>query len=541
MEHYLIKSESHITIANSKLPLKQNRGTIICKNELSDDICGMADKINLLQSIDEEMDKYIADAFNTPHANGYTERYNMLVDNVKSFHPFFDYEYWTRENYAERYVVDELYERMVKCMNKKIYFFISSKEYLDRDKDALSLREKTKDFFKEEKAMTNGHSCREIEEYWTDMLNGYDKIKMEFKAEIFSAFYKIFYPYFEQFKLSQETVGRKKYEEIICCFGKRIDKLLIGEEFSELYNRLNLCFEEDWINKMKEKILKDNLKEDKGYQESTSVRRIKKAIEDYATVIPDANDVRRNISISQNYFYYLHTHRYMDKFLRNVQSYTQPVLLYEYLYSYPNEDSPVYRIMTTDEASGELGQHKKEYEKAFQLNNIHDLEYAKGEFLKAADLYLPKDFDFFKSEVYEFQTFEQIVYLELYFFMAERMYLKKCVFCHKHFMVRDARRRYCDNCRSSNPYPSQMNYQNKRKEMPASKRYKQEYDRYSTRIGREKNPEKEKVLRRAREKLRELRSLSKQCDRDEILLEQFLQQINNLRGETEKKLKKYNK
>lgn len=162
----------------------------------------------------------------------------------------------------------------------------------------------------------------------------------------------------------------------------------------------------------------------------------------------------------------------------------------------------------------------KEQETEFHEWRKNILKQEQNDFYEQADVYLPNISDFFDVQVYEFETFEQLIYLEIVFLAKNKIYIRECVYCHKHFLCQDNQLKYCNDCKDQN--------RNLLSEGSALSKYQKRYNSLSQRISRAKTDEEASLFCDLRNDLRKLRSLAKQCDSGQHSLEDFFRAMDEI-------------
>lgn len=273
------------------------------------------------------------------------------------------------------------------------------------------------------------------------------------------------------------------------------------------------------------------------------------AIEDFANIIPSSTKNSDHfLTPEQSYYFYLYNHEYIINCLSSIQQYSMPKLLRKYMHEYPNSKEKDMILLNMQNVANNMLQQQKTYEneclehnssknsnnqKAFEFYNETEdnhIELVRDNLKKYIERYLPETFHPFEIQVYIFETFEQLVFLELFFLMTEHRYIRKCNICSAYFQTNNRKLKYCSKCKS-NKYASQSYYQQHKKSSKAYKLFNAEYNRISKKISRESDPEKKKILKEQRTVLRTecnyILSLNKSEDTKFDEVKKIIKEISN--------------
>lgn len=507
-EFYLTRNLKKITISTEMIPASESSPQIIykCQN-ISDDILNLCNQSSLFEQLDKNLEKYIIYASDLVN---YSETealvlYDNLLKALKKIHPFFSSE-TTVDNItnAEHYIINELYQRYTSLIDKQIYDFILEKQYLQRNENIASANEFAQRFTSAEKEYHlqadgtprsyRGHNTSEILSAQNNHADYFKSLKLPFKLIYCQKFAQIFYPVFYRMPLPVGHIKPSILKKITSFGGKNINLLHISEEYITLFKKYEDLIDTAWEKNLNSKLLTPN-KSQKFQKITPTTRKLYNALLVYMHLATDEpNDLCSTLSDAQKcYYYFFLTYNYVKESLDSIVQHSQPALLYQKLFL--DSDN---LLMVPHNVINDLEFSRSAYKKAYISNDEATKELNQTEFIQKTTQKLSTNFDLFNIQVYQFQSFEQLVYLELFFAMQSGLLVKKCNTCHKYFFFTDSKRKYCNDCKKITKYISQTNYQKSKKKSPAYSAYIKEYNKYSKKIERETDELKRTIWTNAR-------------------------------------------
>ena len=422
-------------------------------------------------------------------------------------------------------------------------FIIQIEKFRQIEKSKIAYTKRTKKFY--------GHTSSEID-------NIIDSLKnilpcLEFERDSFQTLHKIFYPVLCNCEIESGTINGNLEKHMQDRLNEFYSRSILSEEYLDIYNKYRDYMEIAWRRNII-KILDhpSYIRKQRNVlafsRTETIAQRILTVLNGYSTTIPLRNsDLKEKLSNDENCFYFFLKYPRIGKEMEKITSYTGPTLLYDYLhylpYTKPNTLMIGYNVAEQAlDTSRNIYKNELEENKRTPHSWSEDvLNETQNIFKEQATIYLPHISDFFNIQVYNFKTFEQLIYLELIFLVKEKIYMRKCAYCHKFFFFQDTRLKFCEKCRSYNKYLSQKKYSESLAESPAKLAYQKIYNRLSQKIGRTGGRENSPFSIIREKDLHELRPLIKLCDSNQITLEEFFQKLNQIDSKIKAVSKKINK
>lgn len=541
MKFFLRKDKRSIIITKNKF---DNFNVIYQTEYFTQDLCLLADMSEHLSGIDKKIKEYIEYARSADYQYEQAKAdCDKLLTEIQQLHPFLHYKSNLYNN-ALSWLLEEFTKQYIDKIPERIRSFFNKKEFLLLNKQIQESKTLITKFIQDEKCYLSssndkprkylGHNTSEIQNTIDILKDKYRLLQLEFERDSFRILHKIFYPALHNCEKINGTIRNDLKKHMQSRLGRLFDESILSEEYLDIYKKYKQCIENEWGKKIIK--LLDGSSNIRQHTEQTSgqavsrpetiAQRIQTVLNGYSDLISFTDDdLTKRLSDVQNSFYFFHKYSYIKNHLEKVISYTGPTLLYDFLYYHPYTKSATLMV-EHNVVKQQLETPEKTYKNELMEQKTESYEWRENalkqesdNFNKQTDIYLP-DIDFFNVQVYEFETFEQLIYLEIVFLIKEKIYMRKCAYCHKHFLCQDTHLKYCNDCKNQNRDLLSEGF--------ALSEYKKCYNSLSQRISRAKSPEKCSLFRDLRKELQKLKPLAKQCNSGQYSLEDFLQAIDKI-------------